>query len=159
LSHANISRHLDHITKWAGVQKHVTPHIFRHSQITYLIQQRYNESIIKKMMWGNITTAMFSTYAHLTDVDIENEVAQKHGISKGCSIQESSSPGVLPGQNLKRERVPNWHSPSFDIQFLKRRINDHSSKIYLHATFPKQYVSFSHTLAPGMDPSRMRMPD
>jgi integrase/recombinase XerD len=31
-------------------------------------------------MWGNISTDIFNTYAHLSDTDIENEVPEKSGI-------------------------------------------------------------------------------
>jgi hypothetical protein len=33
------------------------------------------------MLWGNIDTKMFRTYAHLTNEDIENEVAEKAGVT------------------------------------------------------------------------------
>lgn len=80
LQYRGVAKQLSIIARRAGIQKHITPHIFRHSRITHLIQQGYNESIIKKMMWGNLTTNMFRTYAHLTDEDIENEIAEKNGI-------------------------------------------------------------------------------
>ena len=80
LQYRGVAKQLSKIAKRAGISKHITPHIFRHSRITHLIQQGVQESIIKKMMWGNITTKQFQTYAHLTDEDIENEIAQKHGI-------------------------------------------------------------------------------
>jgi hypothetical protein len=33
------------------------------------------------MMWGNLITKQFATYAHLTDTDTENEVARMNGIT------------------------------------------------------------------------------
>ncbi|WOF16788.1 tyrosine-type recombinase/integrase [Methanoplanus sp. FWC-SCC4] len=63
-----------------GVEKHITPHIFRHSRITHLINEGMNESVIKLMMWGNINTPMFQTYAHLTGGDIDREVLGSYGI-------------------------------------------------------------------------------
>lgn len=65
----------------AGVEKHFTPHTFRHSRITHLIQQGVNESVIKLMMWGSIDSKMFSTYAHLTGNDIDREIHRLYGIS------------------------------------------------------------------------------
>ncbi|KQC06934.1 MAG: hypothetical protein APR55_04455 [Methanolinea sp. SDB] len=88
LQYRGVAKQLGKIAKRAGIQKHVTPHIFRHSRITHLIQQGYQESVIKKMMWGNITTKMFATYAHLTDADIENEVAHKQGVKTGKTQKE-----------------------------------------------------------------------
>jgi site-specific recombinase XerD len=66
----------------AGVTKKITFHIFRHSRITHLIQKGYSESVIKKMMWGNINTKMFETYAHLTNSDIEDEITTKLGLKE-----------------------------------------------------------------------------
>lgn len=68
------------VVKDAGITKKVYPHLFRHSRITHLIQKGYNESVIKKMMWGNLNTDMFSVYAHLTDNDIDNEIMRQEGI-------------------------------------------------------------------------------
>jgi len=68
------------ITEQAGITKKVYPHLFRHTRITHLIQKGYNESVIKKMMWGNLNTDMFSVYAHLTDTDIDKEIMRQEGI-------------------------------------------------------------------------------
>ncbi len=38
------------------------------------------ESVIKLMMWGNLNTDMFATYAHLTGQDIDKEVLGQYGI-------------------------------------------------------------------------------
>ena len=54
-----------------GISHPITPHTFRHSRITPLIQEGVNESVIKLMMWGNLSTDMFRTYAHLTNADID----------------------------------------------------------------------------------------
>jgi len=42
------------------------------------MQQGYSESLIKLMIWGNINTNMFETYAHLTNTDIDNEIFRKN---------------------------------------------------------------------------------
>ena len=81
LQYAGIAKQISLIAQRAHVEKHITPHLFRHSRITHLIQQGYQESIIKKMMWGSISTKMFATYAHLTDTDIDDEIASKNGIA------------------------------------------------------------------------------
>lgn len=80
MTYHTISVQFKKIAVRAGITKKITPHLFRHSRITHMIQQNYNESIIKKMCWGNLNTTMFSTYAHLTDQDIEREIAEKAGI-------------------------------------------------------------------------------
>lgn len=69
-------------SKRAGIRKRVHPHLFRHSRITHLIQQNYQESVIKKTMWGNLNTAQFQTYANLCNTDIDEEFLEKAGIKK-----------------------------------------------------------------------------
>jgi site-specific recombinase XerD len=64
----------------AGFEKRISPHLFRHSRITHLIQNNTQESIIKKMMWNNLDTKMFGVYVSLSDDDIDKELADKAGI-------------------------------------------------------------------------------
>lgn len=64
----------------AGISKHVHAHLFRHSRITHMIQQNYQESIIKESMWGNTTTNMFRTYVSLSEEAIDNEYLRRAGI-------------------------------------------------------------------------------
>jgi integrase len=82
LQYAAVATQLKKISKRAGIQKKITPHLFRHSRITEMIRKGYNESTVKKTMWGNINTTMFPTYLHLTDEDIDNDVLAMQGITK-----------------------------------------------------------------------------
>lgn len=68
--------------KKAGVEKRITPHLFRKSRITSLIKQNYQESVIKQAMWGNLGTNMLKTYVALGDQDIDAEFREKMGIQK-----------------------------------------------------------------------------
>ncbi|MEI6841815.1 MAG: site-specific integrase [Methanomicrobiales archaeon] len=81
-THATITKRLHRITEKAGITKHITPHIFRHSRITHLILKGTNESVIKMMMWGSVSTNMFKTYAHLTGNDIDQEMLRVYGIKE-----------------------------------------------------------------------------
>ncbi|WP_298667456.1 tyrosine-type recombinase/integrase [uncultured Methanofollis sp.] len=80
LQYQGMAKQLKIIARRAGVEKKVTPHIFRHSRITHMIQEGYQESVIKKIAWGNLGTEMFQTYAHLVDADIDDEIAAQNGI-------------------------------------------------------------------------------
>ena len=44
------TKRLQTICRKAGITKNVTPHLFRHSRITHLIQEGLSERVIKKMM-------------------------------------------------------------------------------------------------------------
>jgi integrase/recombinase XerD len=91
LTHATVNLQLKRIARRAGITKHITPHIFRHSRITHLIKEGVSESVIKLMMWGSLNTNMFQTYAHLTGSDIDNEILRTYGITEnetGEAIKE-----------------------------------------------------------------------
>ena len=77
-----MSQIISRIAKKAGVEKRVTPHLFRKSRITSLIKQNYQESVIKQAMWGNLGTNMFKTYVVLSEQDIDAEFRERMGIQK-----------------------------------------------------------------------------
>jgi len=90
LQYQGLLKTLRKIALSAGIKRHITPHIFRHSRITHLIRQGYQESVVKRMCWGNLNTDMFSVYLHLVDQDVDNEVASKMGIKKRGRPTEAS---------------------------------------------------------------------
>ncbi len=90
LKYRGTVKQFEKIARRAGITKHCTFHIFRHSRITHLIQKGFGESKIKLMMWGSLDSEMFKAYAHLTNADIDNEVAKQAGI-------------ILPDQRKKTD--------------------------------------------------------
>jgi site-specific recombinase XerD len=66
----------------AGVTKRVHAHLFRSSRVTHLVRQGYSESVIKKMIWGNVNTRVYQTYCILSDQDIDRELNEKAGVVK-----------------------------------------------------------------------------
>jgi len=95
-THSTISRRIARIVQSAGIERHVTPHIFRHSRITHLIKEGMQESAIKMMMWGQPDTRMWKTYVHLTGQDIDDEVARMYGIVD--KKDDDLDTGVTPKQ-------------------------------------------------------------
>ncbi len=85
----------------AGVTRHVTPHTFRHSRITHMIQEGYPESVIKLIMWGSVEASEWATYAHLTGCDIDRAVLEKNGVAtneetwKGVEGEKCPYCGIL----------------------------------------------------------------
>ncbi len=98
LTHAAVNKQIHRIAARAGITKHITPHIFRHTRITHLIQQGVNESVIKLMMWGSVTSNMFMYYAHLAGSDIDNEIFKLYGIDPKVSqiTKDTVEPRVCP---------------------------------------------------------------
>ena len=68
------------IAERAGITKKVTPHVFRHSRISQLMRQKVREYSIREIGWGNQSTKMLATYAHLTNADIVSELSELNGI-------------------------------------------------------------------------------
>lgn len=68
------------LTDEAGIQKAVSPHLFRHSRITHLITQGVPEAIIKLTMWNNLNTKMFETYVSLAESDVEDALTRAAGL-------------------------------------------------------------------------------
>lgn len=80
MTYSAIAKALKTIMAQTRIKKHVTPHTFRHSRITHMIQEGYPETVIKLMMWGTVNASEFATYAHLTGCDIDRAVLEKNGI-------------------------------------------------------------------------------
>ena len=80
MEYPTIRKLIQRAVKHAGITKRVYPHLFRDSRITHMVAQGYNESIIKQMMWGNVSTDMFRTYVQLSENDIDNELWSKAGV-------------------------------------------------------------------------------
>lgn len=89
MTHGAVARQLERMAKRAGITKRVTPHLFRHTRVTHLIQQGVSESVIKLMTWGSLDSKMFMTYAHLTGADIDREIYRAYGIERGETKTES----------------------------------------------------------------------
>jgi integrase/recombinase XerD len=96
ITNAGVSVQLQKLCIRAGVTKHVTPHLFRHSRITHLINEGISESVIKMMMWGSVQTEMFKTYAHLTGKDIDEELKRLYGIAPEKKRIPRLEPRICP---------------------------------------------------------------
>jgi len=90
------------IAERAGITKHLTPHLFRHSRITHLLQEGAKESTVKLMMWGSLSTDMLTTYAHLTGRDIDDDISRLYGLEEDTKGKENArlEPRICPTCNL-----------------------------------------------------------
>ena len=80
----------------AGLGKRVNLHLFRKSRATHMIQQNYQESVIKKMLWGNLNTSMFNTYVVLSEGDIDAEILGHAGIEARPAAPDPLAPVPCP---------------------------------------------------------------
>lgn len=71
----------DRLIKKSGLKKKITPHDLRRARTTHMIKQNYQESIIKKSIWGNDNTKQFQVYVKLGENDIDEEYFKRAGIT------------------------------------------------------------------------------
>jgi integrase len=99
IQYAGISKQIKLIAERAGIQRHITPHIFRHSKITHLIQDGGQESMIKMLGWGSTSTGMLDKcYLHLTGKDVTKEMARLAGVQ----IEDAPRSKVLEPRQCPR---------------------------------------------------------
>ncbi len=96
MTHAGISKMLNIVAERAGIQRRITPHLFRHTRINHMIQQEVPETIIKKIMWGSTSTMMFRTYEHVTGGDIDRIMARTHNIDISPVSKKHLEPITCP---------------------------------------------------------------
>ena len=96
MNYDQIRRRLVMAAERAGVTKRIHTHLFRKSRITHMIQQNFQESIIKQMMWGNLNTQEFRTYAVLCEADIDAEILDRAGIKRKADQVDPLAPRPCP---------------------------------------------------------------
>lgn len=83
---------LQRLKRATGIDKAIRPHMFRHTRVTDMIKANYQESAIKKSLWGNLSTPMFSTYVNLSEQDIDDEFLERAGVE----VVEETPSGMRP---------------------------------------------------------------
>ncbi|HQJ87957.1 MAG TPA: site-specific integrase [Methanoregulaceae archaeon] len=96
MNYAQIRQRIKVAAERAGITKRIHMHLFRKSRITHMIQQNFQESIIKQMMWGNLNTQEFRTYAVLCEADIDAEILDKAGIKQKADRIDPLAPRPCP---------------------------------------------------------------
>ena len=96
MNYAQIRQRIKMAAERAGLEKRVHLHLFRKCRATHMIQQNYQESVIKKMLWGNLGTQMFETYVVLSEADIDAEILGQAGIERREAAAGPARPGPVP---------------------------------------------------------------
>lgn len=81
LQYRGFSKAIKKFTKAAGIEKKVTPHTFRHTRVTHALRGGMQETIAKKIFWGNEVTSMIATYTHLARDDVRRACAELAGVT------------------------------------------------------------------------------
>ncbi len=142
---------LGKICQRAGITKHVTPHLFRHSRITHLINEGVSESVIKMMMWGSVQTDMFKTYAHLTGNDIDNELKRLYGIeSEEKKRKPRLEPRICPQCKNIMPPVAEYCALCGESLMEKRpaQVDEIQEFVVKHPKETKEYLDTAHPVNP-----------
>ncbi len=80
LKYQSIAKTIAQFAEEVGIEKHVTPHILRHSRITHVLRRGMQETLAKRCFWGNENSDMLKVYSHLTADDAEEAFARMAGV-------------------------------------------------------------------------------
>jgi len=79
ITHRGLSNVILRIAEKAGIKKHITPHLFRHSRATHLAMKLTEAEMNEYFGWVQ-GSDMPATYVHLSGRDIDDKILQIHGL-------------------------------------------------------------------------------
>ena len=92
LKYGSLRRAVNRFAADAGIEKRIGLHNLRHSRITHVLRDGMQETLAKKAFWGNQSTAMITTYAHLVDQDLDREFSRLAGVDLPDDIEANGAP-------------------------------------------------------------------
>lgn len=100
LTHQALTKQVRIIAQRAGIKKHLTLHLFRHSRITHLIREGVSIAIVGQLFWGDPRARELGTYLHLVNQDIDNALLTLYGVT---------SPTQTPPSQIQPRQCPHCH--------------------------------------------------
>lgn len=80
LTVSGVKQVITQAAKRSGMKKHVHAYLLRHSRITAMVSDEVPDSIIKLQAWGDISSRMLATYAHISQKDMDRILLSRAGI-------------------------------------------------------------------------------
>lgn len=77
LSDQSVRRRINHYAKLAGLSQHITPHMFRHSFATLLLEQDVDIRYIQRML-GHSSISTTEIYTHVSNTKQKDILIRKH---------------------------------------------------------------------------------
>ncbi|KAF5071315.1 Tyrosine recombinase XerC [anaerobic digester metagenome] len=87
LTYATMAKQMQVIAKRAGISKHLTLHLFRHSRITHLVREGVPIPVVGMLFWGDPTARELETYLHLVNTDVDRAMLAHYGIKSERSLE------------------------------------------------------------------------
>jgi len=79
LSNSGLAEQIDIIRKRAGIDRHINPHLFRHSRATHLAKYMTEQEMKVFLGWTQ-GSSMAAIYVHLSGKDIDNKIRMMNGV-------------------------------------------------------------------------------
>jgi len=80
LSGAALKAKINVLSERAGIKKNTYPHLFRHSRLTEMAKQGFNEAELRIFAGWSQDSTMPKVYIHLSGADVERKILQNHGL-------------------------------------------------------------------------------
>ena len=77
LSDQSVRFMINHYAQLAGIDQHITPHMFRHSFATLLLEQDVDIRYIQRML-GHSSISTTEIYTHVSNTKQKDILAHKH---------------------------------------------------------------------------------
>ncbi len=87
ITYQGVSQKIKNIAKKAGVDKKITPHLFRHSRATHLARDLTEAEMNEYFGWVQ-GSDMPATYVHLSGRDVDDKILQIHGLKSKDNARE-----------------------------------------------------------------------
>ncbi len=93
LSRQIIQKMINACTKQAGIKKHVTPHVFRHTFATELVKNGADITAVQKML-GHSTLSITQIYTRVAGVEVKRTHREHHPREKDKALKEEITPDI-----------------------------------------------------------------
>lgn len=82
MQYAAVLRQITRAAKRAGIDKRITPHLFRKSRLTEMAREHYSDAVIRSVGWNNQSTKMADVYIKVGEDAVTTEFLERQGIKK-----------------------------------------------------------------------------
>jgi integrase/recombinase XerD len=93
ISRQTIQKMINACTKQAGIKKHVTPHVFRHTFATELVKNGADITAVQKML-GHSTLSITQIYTKVAGVEVKKTHREHHPREKDNPVKEEIAPDI-----------------------------------------------------------------
>jgi site-specific recombinase XerD len=130
LGKSGVQQLINKIVKNSTIQKRVSPHILRHSRLTYLAERGMNESIMRKFAGWSNDSNMPSVYLHLGDKQVKKVIYEIDDIGNPIETEVETRVELLMEKKeneisrIKEELV----AMKYDMAYFNRALNSGMAK-------------------------------